>query len=316
MSFDAQAFYEELDRHFAAFDNAATEKFLLETLDNVENSVYLQAGCACCGDGDCNDEGEKELTEAEKEWIVSRSQGMIAVLNELACFYRGVSRFDESLDTFARLKKEMEDCGLTGTDNYALVTLNLAGAHRLMGKYDEALDAFDEAGRILAANGQNDPYSLSSLYNNKGLVYQDKKDFAQAAAHFEKALELMPRTEENKAEVATALNNLAMAAWNCGEREKAEKALDEAISIFKDLDGGMNPHYAGALNTKAIFTYNNGAYEEAAKLFELAVEKTKLVFGENREYAIGCRNCSVAWDKAGNAAKAKEYADKAAAAEK
>lgn len=307
MSFDAQAFYDELDRHYAAFDNAATEKFLLEALENVENSVYLQAGCACCGDGDCGDGDTEELNEAEKEWVVSRAQGMIAILNELACFYRGVSRFDECIDAFTRLKKEMEDCDLTGTDNYALVTLNLAGAHRLMGKYDEALAAFDEAGRILAANGKNDPYSLSSLYNNKGLVYQDKRDFAQAVAHFEKALELMPRTEENRAEVATALNNLAMAAWNSGDRAKAEASLDKAIDIFKDLDGGMNPHYAGALNTKAIFTFNKGDYAAAAALFEQAVEKTKLVFGENREYVIGCRNCAAAWEKAGNEEKAKEY---------
>jgi tetratricopeptide (TPR) repeat protein len=316
MSFDTQAFYDELDRHFAAFDNAATEKFLLEALDNVENSVYLEGNCACCGDGDCNDKGEKELTPAEKDWIVSRSQGMIAILNELACFYRGVSRFDESMDAFARLKKEMEDCELTGTDNYALVTLNLAGAYRLMGKFDEALAAFDEAGSILAANGKNDPYSLSSLYNNKGLVYQDKRDYARAAEHFEKALELMPRTPENRAEVATSMNNLAMAAWNCGDKEKAVKVLDESLAIFKDLDGGMNPHYAGALNTRAIFAYNGGDYAGAAALFEQAVEKTKLIFGENREYAIGCRNCSAAWDKAGDAAKAADYAAKAAEAEK
>ena len=315
MSFDTKNFYDQLDGHYAAHDNEATERFLLDCLNNVENSVYLAPGCSCCGDGGSCSTDNDELSEGEREWLVTRSQGMIAILNELACFYRGVSRWPECIDSFTRLKKEMEDCQLTATDNYALVTLNLAGAYRLMGKLDEALSAFDEAGRILEANGKNDPYSISSLYNNKGLVYQDMRDFAKASEHFEKALEYMRLVPDNDAEIATALTNAATAFYSAGDREKAARLLDESIEMFEKLDGGMNPHYAGALNTKAIFAFNAGDYETAAKTFEQAIEKTKLIFGENREFVIGCRNCSYAYSRLGNEEMSRKYGDMAAAAE-
>jgi len=316
MSFDAQAFYNELDGYFARYDNAATEQFLLDSLYNVENSVFISAGCACCSDDGCECDGEEEaLSDGEREWIIARSQGIIAILNEMACFYRGISRWPECIDAFTRLKKEMEDCGITTSDNYALVILNLAGAYRLMGNFDQALEAFDEAGRILAANGKNDPYSISSLYNNKGLVYQDMKNYPEAITHFEKALEYMRQVPDNDAEIATSLNNLAMACFSAGEREKASAVLDDALAIFKELDGGMNPHYAGSLNTKALFCYHAGDLETAAKTFELAIEKTRLVFGENREFVIGCRNCSFAYAKLGNEEMAKKYTELADAAE-
>ena len=313
MSFDTKSFYAELDGYYARYDNEATEKFLLDYLDSVENSMIISAGCGCCGDGDSCD--TDAVSEQDKEWLISRSQGMIAVLNELACFYRGISRWSECIDAFNRLKTEMETCGIMCSDNYALVTLNLAGAYRLMGDYNKALEAFGEAREILALNGKNDPYSTASLYNNEGLVYQDMKEFTKAADHFEKALEHMRLVPDNDAEIATSLSNAAMAYYSAGNMEKAQKMLDEALAIFSDLDGGMNPHYAGCLNTKALFSFHAGDIELAAKTFELAIEKTRLVFGENREFIIGCRNCAYAYSKLGNEEMNKKYSDMAAAAE-
>ncbi len=314
MSFDTKSFYEELDGYYSRYDNEATEKFLLDALNNVENSMIISTGCSCCsGDDSCDVEGG--ISAQDKEWIITRSQGMIAILNELACFYRGVSRWPECIAAFSKLKAEMESCGIMCSDNYALVTLNLAGAYRLMGDYPKALEAFGEAREILALNGKNDPYSTASLYNNEGLVYQDMKEFDKAAEHFEKALEYMRLVPDNDAEIATSLSNAAMAYYSGGNIEKAQQMLDESIAIFSELDGGMNPHYAGALNTKALFAFRAGNVEQAAKDFETAIEKTRLIFGENREFIIGCRNCSYAYSKLGNEEMSKKYSDMAAAAE-
>lgn len=311
MAFDSKTFYDELDSYYSKYDNAATEKFLLNCLENVESSVYLASGCCSCGDGECSD--DKELSEGERDWIITRSQGLIAVLNELACFYRGLGRWEDCMKNFDRLRKEMESCGLEETENYALVTLNLAGAYRLMGKFDEALGAFVKAGKLIEKSG--DPYALSSLYNNTGLVYQDMKEFARAAESFEKAIELMPKTPENEAEIATSHNNLAMAYYGAGEQEKAEAALEKALDIFSRIDGGMNPHYAGGLNTKALFAFNKKDYAAAVKLFEQAVEKTRLIFGENHEFVIGCRNCALACSRLGDRAGEEKYTKMADEAE-
>ena len=114
--------------------------------------------------------------------------------------------------------------------------------------------------------------------------------------------------EDNQAERATALSNLSLAYYRVGNLDKARTAIDESISIFRDLDAGMNPHYAGALNTQATFAYLAGNYTEAAENFKQAVEKTKLIFGENKDYVPCCRNCSMALEQAGDKAGAAEYA--------
>lgn len=302
---DAKSFHEQLDSYYAGHDNEATEKFLLDTLEELENAMMISSGCGCCADGDCEDEG---ATEEELKWMIGLSEAKITVLNELACFYRGISRWDECLGAFSRVKEEIELCGLTGDDSYALVTLNLAGAYRLLGRFEDALAAFEEAKAILDKNGKLDAYSYSSYYNNAGLVYQDMKDYTKAVEFFEKALQLMPRTPENLAEIATGLSNLAMSHYASGDPQSAEMKLDEAIEIFKKLDEGKKPHYAGALNTKAFFCFNAGNIEKSAELFEEAIELTKLIFGENNEYAISCRNCSFAYRKLGNTEKADMYA--------
>jgi tetratricopeptide (TPR) repeat protein len=312
MAFDSAAFYSDLDRYFSQHDNEATEKFLLETLESIENSMLITPGGGCCCDDEAACEGP---TEEEIKWAVERSQGMIAVLNELACFYRGLSRLDESMNAFNRVKEEMEFCGLGESEGYAVVLINLAGTYRLMGKYDEALQAYETSKKLLLKNENSNPYNFASLYNNLGLVYQDLKDYAKAAQALETALDYLPKTRDNWAELATNYSILAMAYYSSGDMPKAKQRLDEALAIFKELDDGKNPHYAGALNTKAVFLFKEGKYQEAAEAFETAIEITKLVYGENREYITGCRNCSLAYKKAENSEKAAYYQELADRAE-
>ena len=164
------------------------------------------------------------------------------------------------------------------------------------------------AADILTKLGSTNNYDWASLYNNTGLVYQDQQNLPKAVEYFEKALEYTRKVEDNAAELATALSNLSLAYYRVGNLDKATAAINESLSIFQDLDAGMNPHYAGALNTKATFSYLAGDYAESAENFKLAVEKTKLIFGENKDFISCCRNCSMALQQAGDQAGAAEYA--------
>ena len=315
-NFDVQAFYANLDKHYAAYDNAATEQFLMDSLAEAESYMIIPSQCSTCSDHSDHPPEEmiEAMTDEEKQWILECSDARIAILNEMACFYRGVSRFDKCLTAFNTVKEEMEARGLENNSSYAVVILNMAGALRLMGKYEEALETFRQAETILLASSNADDYSFAGLYNNTGLVYQDMGKLDLAAENFEKALTYLEKVPDNDAEIATNHANLAITYYNAGKTEQALACLDKALAIFESLDGGMNPHYAGALNTKAAISFRTGRYEEAAALFVTAAEKTKLIFGENKDYALLCRNASTAYAQAGCAEKAKAYADIAAAA--
>ena len=63
MSFDTKSFYEELDGYYARYDNEATEKFLLDSLDSVENAMIISAGTSCC----CGDDDSCEIDAQDKE---------------------------------------------------------------------------------------------------------------------------------------------------------------------------------------------------------------------------------------------------------
>lgn len=309
MAFDINKFYEDLDAHYARYDNAATEQFLKDSLAMSEEYMIIPSSCSSCDDH-CDRTGEEkfdQLSDHEKEWIIRCSDTRIAVLNEMACFYRGISQWDKSIAAFEAVKEELENRGLQNNSAYAVVILNMAGAYRLMGKFDTALEAFKNAEAIMQASKNTSDYEFAGLYNNTGLVYQDTKELAKAAECFEKALTYLEKVPDNDAEIATNRANLAVTYYNSGDKAKAIECLDKALAIFDTLDGGLNPHHAGALNTKAVMLFNSGDTAGAAETFEKAIEKTKFIFGENKEYAIGCRNASMAFDALGNKEKADFY---------
>ena len=313
-SFDSADFYKRLDEMYTTYDNDEIEKFLLTSLDNIENAAIVDGHCcSCIGCGGVDEQAQKE---EEMLWAINRSHGIIVVLNELACFYRGVSRWKECLETFERVKAAMEEAHLTQTDNYAVVILNMAGALRLLGDREKALAYFEKAESILVKNETADPYTMGSLYNNMGLVYQDEKQFSVAAEYFGKALAYTAKIADSDAEVATGLGNVALAYFSAGDYDNAREAIDRSLAIFETLDDGLNAHYAGTLNTKAFICYHQGQLEQAAKYFEMAVEKTEKVFGQNIDYVKACRNCGTVYNKLGDSIKAMAYAALADAAER
>ena len=72
----------------------------------------------------------------------------IAANNELGSFYRGSSRFEESVAAF-RAAAELTACEM-GKESleYATVLNNLAGTFRLMGRQEDALSLFRQAGEL------------------------------------------------------------------------------------------------------------------------------------------------------------------------
>ena len=292
MGFDLQRFYQELDEYYAAHNNENTEKFLLKSRQQVCDSgqIYpINMGCPSC------------IPKLEPNYEY------ISVCNEIACFYRGISKFEESLENFLLAQRELESLYQKDTLEYATILLNKAGTYRYMGKLEAALENFRLSEEILERIKEVQPQVLAGLYNNMGLVYLDMSVPQKAEFYFQKALPLVDKNQERIVEQGTTRNNLAVAFQALGKMEDAVNAMNEAVEILSKLDHGENPHYPAALNTRGTFLYHVGKIEEALKDFEGALTKTRLIYGENIEYAFGCDNCAAALRKIGKNKAAEQY---------
>lgn len=308
MAFDLGKFYKELDEHYAARNLEDTEKFLKRSRELAWERgavIPVNEGCPSC------------VPPLEP------NMAYVSVCNELACFYRGLSRFEESLEAFGQAQKELESLYRTRTPEYATVLLNKAGTYRYMGELDQALEHFAQAARILEQADSDggsqagvQPGVLAGLYNNIGLVWMDKGRPEQAAEYFERAMSLIGGNPEALAEEGTTWNNLAASYQALGRQEEAAAAIDQAVEILGSQDCGENPHYPAALNTRGVFAWNQGRFEDALADFETALKKTEAVYGKNVEYAAGCDNCAAVCRKLGREEQAEAYEAEGAAVRK
>lgn len=273
---NTRSFYEELDALYSRNDNPAVEKYLLDCLNRVEEQQHAALSCSCSC---CAPEPEADMD-------------LVIVCNELACFYRGQSRYGESLDAFRRAKRELELFHRENSPDYATVILNMAGAYRMMGEPEKALEVFENAGSILAASGCTDSYVLASLCNNKALVYQELRRYEEAVEQMKQALALLEDKPEHAEERGTTCNNLAIALADLGRQSEADEYITRGTELLAAQDGGSNPHYPAALNTRGVFRYSSGDFAGALADFQEALEKLERIYGKNGDYISCCANCS------------------------
>ena len=76
----------------------------------------------------------KELLAESEEAGSASNLKQITILSELAGWYRGISRFDDSETCFNRFLELLRDNCLDNTVQYARTLLNIAGLYRMTGR--------------------------------------------------------------------------------------------------------------------------------------------------------------------------------------
>ncbi|REJ47589.1 MAG: tetratricopeptide repeat protein [Microcystis flos-aquae DF17] len=102
-----------------------------------------------------------------------------------------------------------------------------------------------------------DPVQTSELWHKKGFIHQMGKEYEQAIASYDKALEIKPDYHE-------AWNNRGIALGNLGRFEQAIASYDQALE-FK-------PDYHEAWNNRGIALRNLGRFEQAIASYDRALE--------------------------------------------
>lgn len=119
------------------------------------------------------------------------------------------------------------------------------------GKYDDAMSKF---ALVTSTDPQN-----AIAFNNIGLIYKKKNNYAQAENYYKKALAIRPDYPEG-------LNNLAVLKVASGDTLEASLFLKKAISA--------DPAYADAYFNLAVLNDNEGNYKEAISNYKLFLQYT------------------------------------------
>ena len=278
MDWNAKRFYQELDETYSK-DLARVERFLLES--------------------------RTALRETEN------AAGLVAVHNELGSFYRGTSRYAESLDAFQAAGEEIIRRLGTESVEYATLLNNMAGTYRLMGRPAEAAELFRQAIDIYQSQSAENSCAFVSVLNNISLAYQELGQLEAAIENLEQALAMLRRMPGHLHEEAVTYHNLTALYHRTGRKEDARRCLEMALAAFEDCGGEEDAHYAAALNSLAGFLFNDGDYERAVEAYQKAAAYTKRWFGENVEYAVTFQNMSWAWQAMGKPEEARRCLEEA-----
>lgn len=278
MDWDAKRFYQELDETYSK-GLTRVERFLLES--------------------------RAAFRETEN------AAGLVAVHNELGSFYRGTSRYGESLDAFRVAGEEIARRLGTDSVEYATLLNNMAGTYRLMGRPAEAAELFRQAIGIYESQNAENSYAFVSVLNNISLAYQELGRFEAAIENLEQALAMLRRMPGHLHEEAVTYHNLTALYHRMDRKEDARRCLEMALAAFEDCGGEEDPHYAAALNSLAGFLYNDGNYERAVETYQKAAAYTKRWFGENAEYAVTFQNMSWACQAMGKPEEARQCLEEA-----
>lgn len=274
-------FFTRLDALYEAGEPDKAESFLLDTLEELEA------------------EGADKAAE------------IASVLNELGGFYRGVSRYAESMDCARRARELLASLGMADTPQYATMLLNEAGACRLMGDHGGAVDLFMQAKAMLEAQDQRESYAYVSLLNNLALEYAAQAKWDEAIPLSEAALAQVRRRPDAQEETATALTNLASMRLQAGQAEQAEALLREALDIFTAMPA-TDAHEAAARAALGAVQYRRGSYRDALASFRQALAGTERIFGRNVDYASALRSIAMTQAALGDRAAAADSQKQAA----
>ena len=287
VSLDIEVFFQGLNHIFAAGELKAVSAYLRDSLAEAE---------------------------AERD-----SHAAVTILNEMAGYFRSISDYAEALNASERAITVLRELGYENTVAHGTTLLNAGTAYRASGDNVRAMELFFQALAIFDKHLPSDDHRLAGLFNNIGAIYEDTGRYDEALDVLQRAVGILENHQGMESDAAVVQSNLALILLRLRRDDEARAALEKALNLFRraggsEAGGRLPPHYAAALAGMGEAHMRMREYAEAAEAYESALEHIRAVFGENRDYAVTCRNCALACEAAGNPEKAESLRKKADAA--
>ena len=255
----------------------------------------------------------RSLAEAEAE---NDSRAAVTILNEMTGWFRGISDYAESLNACEQALSLMRTLGYENSAAYGTTLLNAGTAYRAAGDNVRAMELFFQALTLFGGHLPADDHRLAGLFNNIGAIYEETGRYDEALDVLQRAMAILEKHQDMEGDAAVVQSNLALILLRVQRDAEALAALEKALTLFRRQGEGtagqrLSPHYAAALAGMGEVHMRGKDYAEAAHAYEAALEHIRAAFGENRDYAVTCRNCALACEAAGKPEKAARLKQKA-----
>jgi tetratricopeptide (TPR) repeat protein len=203
----------------------------------------------------------------------------VAAANELGSVLRLRGDLSESEELYNEVLSELERLG-AGDDERARALINLGDVYVAQGRHERAVESFDRAEALLGS-GDDHPYEVSAICNNRSAALRGLGRFAEARRDLRRAGRLLESVPNSEGRRATNAINLAQVLIDEGRLDEAEEAIAPALEAYRTLSGGRDVHRPHALATAAKVAYLHGRYEEAEGLYRKAADVLRDKLGDS-----------------------------------
>jgi serine/threonine protein kinase/tetratricopeptide (TPR) repeat protein len=187
-------------------------------------------------------------------------------LNSIGTVYLANGHYDDALTYFQQALQLREKLQVPGEIVDTVYYLGQTNAK--LGQYDEALRQYHRALDLHRSASDKrdaaiDSYSMGTLFGIQGR-------YAAAVSSEEEAVKTLRELQDRSADMAEILSGYGGALAEAGRGEEAQKTLDEALGLARDLKN--EPRIAQSLNLQGNAAFYRGDFKTARTLYGQALQ--------------------------------------------
>jgi serine/threonine protein kinase/tetratricopeptide (TPR) repeat protein len=206
----------------------------------------------------------KESLDIQRESGDENYQGLC--LNNIGNTYFSRGQYDDALTYLQQALQLREKLKVPG--DIAETVHNLAETNVKMGQYDQALSQYLRALDLHRSAGDKrdvaiDSYGLGTLYGHQGR-------YGAALNSEQEALKTFRELQDRSPTMADMLSGYGGALADAGRWDEAQKTLDEALSLARELKS--QPVVAQTLNFQGDRAFYQGNFKSARTLYAQALQ--------------------------------------------
>lgn len=240
---------------------------------------------------------EEYLVSGKNKATFENNKGAaLVILNELMGLYRVTSEFDKCSFCIDEVLKISEEIGIKGTVNFGTVLLNVATACRVMGRYKESEEYYNQVKAIFENKLSVSDYRMATLYNNLSLLYSETGRPEEAKQQLNLAMDVLSHLEDSEIEIAITHVNLGNLCFSLYHNDEGIKHMKEAVEIFRQTNSTDDSHYASALSGLAEAYFYSDNLDLSINYYEKALSEIERHYGRGDYYKVTQENLDLVRD--------------------